>query len=863
MIGRRIAHYEILEKLGAGGMGVVYKARDTRLDRPVAIKFLSFHLGGDREARERFLREARAASAIDHPNVCAVHAIDETPEGDVYMVMAYYEGTPLDQLLNRGPLPVTRAVEIAAQVAAGLARAHDKGIAHRDIKPSNLILTPDGTVKILDFGLAKIASAEAFTVGGLAFGTPAYMSPEQAEGRPSDRRADVWALGVLLYAMLAGAPPFAGDTARSVLSRVLTSEPRPLAELGIEVPSSLKAILDRCLEKDPGRRYPDAGAVLADLRGVLAETGAGSRSDSVPGAFLTSTPTTQIGGSTIVARGSRWGNRRLAWGTTVLLVAAALVWGGLRIVHRGPGPALRIAVPLPVVTADPPDPDTTAVAQSVRLALTRGLLALRNVVPVDPSSFRDPGRTPVEIARTVGAAEVLSARVAGTAREWRVVLTRVDGRTGGDIWGRDFTVPKDASPLQLPNVVMAQLRGGYAKLKPKPGATALDVRSEDYHEFLHLQASFHSTGGSGEDPAVLLDEVAALEKTSPDFLEAYLLEAEIARYLYDLNKAPELLDRGAEAAKQAARLSPLDPRPVADLFDFALRTSDLDGAKRELDALERIDPGNPEILLKRSALAEREGHPDRALALMRQATAHAPYRGYYEAQADLEYRLGRVDAARADLERVVSMAPGYLFAESKLAQIELLYGDPKRAETLYADLVKRSPGNSARHTNLGLARELLGDYEAAADEFRAALELAPRDPTVMLNLADSQAILHRDRAADSLYARVLERIAQDPDSTSADNLLVRAQCLAHLGRSEQAVAAVRDALRSAADDSEALYIASLVYAVVGDRASALVNARDAIGKGVQARWFGLPFFDSIRSDPGFQALLGTGPAAGS
>jgi len=209
------------------------------------------------------------------------------------------------------------------------------------------------------------------------------------------------------------------------------------------------------------------------------------------------------------------------------------------------------------------------------------------------------------------------------------------------------------------------------------------------------------------------------------------------------------------------------------------------------------------------------------------------------------------------------MAPGYLYAESKLAEIELLYGNPKRAEDLYADLVERSPGNAARHINLGLARELLGDYEAAAGDFRAALELAPQDPTVMLNLADSQAILRRDRAADSLYTRVLTRISGDPDSSSADNLLVRAQCLAHLGRSEQAVAAVQEALRTAADDSEALYIASLVYAVVGDRASALVNARSAIEKGVQPRWFGLPFFDPIRSDPGFQSLLRAGPSAGS
>ena len=640
------------------------------------------------------------------------------------MVMAYYEGTPLDRLMSAGPLSLGRAVGIATQVAAGLAQAHQKGVVHRDVKPSNILLTPEGTVKIVDFGLAMIAGAEVLTLSGTSLGTPSYMSPEQAAGKSGDRRADVWALGVLLHAMLAGAPPFTGESMQSILYAVLTAEPPPLTGAGIEAFPLLKEILDRCLVKDPARRYPDAGAVLADLRRLSAEIDRRGLAGEVRSAALSAAGTVVLDGSSR-PRANRPGRGRWIMGATALLAIAALGWAGLRIAQRGPSEALRVAVPLPAVTADPADPDTAAVAQSVRLALTRGLLSLKGVVPIDPSSYRDPGTTPIEIARTVGADEVLVAAVTGSAQDWRVVLRRIDGTTGGDAWAREFTVPKDASPLQLPNVVLAQFRNGYPKLEPKPGGTVLDVRSEDYDTFLRIQTAFHRTGGAGADPADLLEKIAAVEKSSPAFLEAYLLEAEIARYLYDLNKTPAMLDRGAEAARAAARLAPQDPRPVADLFDLALRTSDLDRAKAELDDLEKLDPGNPALLLKRSVLAERAGDSERAYALMRRATARAPFRGYLEAQAELEYRLGKVEEARADLERILGMAPGYLFAESKLAQIELLYGDPRRAEILYEDLVNRSPGNSARHTNLGLARELLGKYEAAADEFRAALAPGP------------------------------------------------------------------------------------------------------------------------------------------
>ena len=198
MIGKTISHYRIIEKLGEGGMGVVYKAEDLKLGRPVALKFLSSSIVDDK-TRQRFIHEARAASALEHPNICAIHEIDETPEGQMFIVMPCYEGESLQAKIERGPLKLDEAVEIAIQVASGLAKAHEKGIVHRDIKPGNIFVTSDGLAKIVDFGLAKLSGQTKLTRTGAAPGTVSYMSPEQLRGGDIDHRSDIWALGVVLY----------------------------------------------------------------------------------------------------------------------------------------------------------------------------------------------------------------------------------------------------------------------------------------------------------------------------------------------------------------------------------------------------------------------------------------------------------------------------------------------------------------------------------------------------------------------------------------------------------------------------------------------------------------------------------------
>jgi non-specific serine/threonine protein kinase len=266
MIGKTISHYKILEELGRGGMGVVYKAEDTKLRRTVALKFLPPELTRDPEVKERFIHEAQTASALDHPNICNVHEIDETEDGQIFICMANYQGESLKEKLERGPLEPAEATGIAYQIAGGLARAHESGIIHRDIKPANIIVTERGEAKIVDFGLAKLSGQSKLTRIGTTLGTVSYMSPEQSKGYEVDHRTDIWALGVVLYEMITGHVPFKGDYEQAVIYSILNDQPEPLASARPGAPPGLQGIIDRCLAKDSDQRYREVNDLLADIR---------------------------------------------------------------------------------------------------------------------------------------------------------------------------------------------------------------------------------------------------------------------------------------------------------------------------------------------------------------------------------------------------------------------------------------------------------------------------------------------------------------------------------------------------------------------------------------------------------------------
>ncbi|MBI1876206.1 MAG: protein kinase [Acidobacteria bacterium] len=303
LAGRTLSHYQILDEISRGGMGVVYRAVDTRLNREVALKVLPPELLSDADRRQRFLQEAQAASAIEHPNIAVIHEIDEV-DGISFIAMELIRGDKLDDILARGALPPTRALELATEIAEGLARAHEKGIVHRDLKPANVMVTADGHAKIIDFGLAKLVEPlggdlsgethlEGRTDPGVVLGTVAYMSPEQARAAKVDHRSDIFSFGIVVYEMLAGRPPFRAASGLDTLHAMLNAEPPPVGPLGpqvsAEATADIQRLLDKCLAKDTASRYQGMRDLVVDLRaarrrlesgavaGVVSKSGAGAR----------------------------------------------------------------------------------------------------------------------------------------------------------------------------------------------------------------------------------------------------------------------------------------------------------------------------------------------------------------------------------------------------------------------------------------------------------------------------------------------------------------------------------------------------------------------------------------------------------
>ncbi|MDH3216399.1 MAG: serine/threonine protein kinase, partial [Candidatus Krumholzibacteria bacterium] len=274
MIGQAISHYKILEKLGEGGMGVVYKAEDTKLKRIVALKFLPQEITRDQDAKKRFVHEAQAASALQHNNICTIHEIEETPDGQMFICMDYYDGETLRDKIKRGPLPLAEAIDIANNIAAGLAKAHDAGMVHRDVKPANLVVTSDGVVKVVDFGLAKLAGATRVTKTGTTVGTVAYMSPEQARGEEVDHRSDIFSLGAVFYELLTGELPFKGDHEAAVLYGIANNDPPTLDTYRNDLPAGLQRVIDKALAKDVEHRYPSALEFNDDIGEFREQTGA-------------------------------------------------------------------------------------------------------------------------------------------------------------------------------------------------------------------------------------------------------------------------------------------------------------------------------------------------------------------------------------------------------------------------------------------------------------------------------------------------------------------------------------------------------------------------------------------------------------
>ena len=828
--GRQISHFRVVRLIGRGGMGVVYQAVDLELGREVALKFLSSPRSGTARDEARFRREAQATAALDHPNIGTVYEIGEH-EGRRFIAMAFYGGETLTARLNGQPghrLPAAEAAAVTGQLASALAAAHAAGVVHRDLKPDNVMILRDGRVKLLDFGLAKWSESATITEKGIAVGTAAYMAPEQFRGQEAGPAVDLWALGAVLYEMLAGERPFGGER-QGMVHAILHEDPPPLREVRPDVPPALERIVARCLAKEPSGRFSSAAEIVAELEsaGLWSPGGSGS------GAAL-ETPVRRP-----AWRRRVWAAVTLAVTITILAIIAVILWA------RRPAPTLYVAVLKPEVTGTLLPDDATQVKLNLQAALLRTVAALDGLAALDTAQVNAVRGTPAEVARAVAAGEAVVSQADCAGDLCQVSLRRLDGRDGRALWSAPLRLPV-SDPRLFANAVAVSLRQGYAGHGLRVPRLEIEISEEDYRTFLALRASL-ATHGNFEE---VLTRLGELRQRTPPFLDACVLEAKVARKLYLDTGAARYLERGLAVAQEARRIAPGDYQPLDVLFSLSLDSGRLDEAERLLARMEELDPAGS--LLRRGQLAEKRGQPEEALRQMAEAVRLRPSWQTLLTLANAEYRQGRLDEARQHLDQLLERSPGNVDGLLALAQIELLQ-NPGRALSLFREATRRDPGPKPL-TNLGLALLLLRRYGEAEQSLREALRLQAGDLSASLNLADCLTLAGRKAAARELYLRIVE----DPETRATHNwqiLSVRAQAFAHLGRTVQAVETIQQALRMTPDNAQLAYEAAVVYVLVGDHGSALFHARQAASQGVAPYWFALPFFDPLRGEPRFQALI--------
>jgi eukaryotic-like serine/threonine-protein kinase len=655
--GQRLAHYRILSRLGAGGMGEVYRARDEQLDRDVAIKLLPASNLDDPAARARLLREARAAAALNHPNVCTIFEVGEA-DGQAYIAMELVEGRTLAAMLMAGPLPAGLAVHYARQLADALAHAHDRGVVHRDLKSANAIITPDGRVKVLDFGLAKrtsqtdhgatVTQATAFTELGTAMGTLPYMAPEQLRGQPAQTESDVWAFGVMLCEMVTGTRPFTGQTAFELSAAILNDPPPPVPD---HVPRVVRAVIAQSLEKDPARRYAAGGAVRAAL-GALEQDDTGPM-PAVDGA----TPESRLVFS-VSRRRAIW----LAAALGIVVSSGLATWHGLQR-----APAVRTLAVLPFENAIG-DPDLDYLCEGVAESLIRQISRLRSlrVSRLESVLFLKDRRLDAAAAgRQLGVETIVVGALQRDGARLEISAGVVDVATGRQLWTYRYDV-EAGELLDVQDAIARAIMDEGLRVRLTADERQRLVRhpttDADAYD-LYLQALYLQRRGTEEDYLYSRELLQRAVIRDPKFAVAYAaLAGNYGMMVTDGFERPS--DGWPQVNRYMRQALEIDPdlpeahayaHSLAFLFDW-----DWAGADRARRRLLAYPPGdiNPGWLRPIALELWALGRSDEALQLARRTRELDPMSPYLAVlEADYLLRDGQLDAAVALYERAARVDP--------------------------------------------------------------------------------------------------------------------------------------------------------------------------------------------------------------
>jgi eukaryotic-like serine/threonine-protein kinase len=876
---KKLGSYEILAPLGSGGMGEVYRARDQKLDRDVAVKVLPQTVANDPDALARFEREAKAVAALSHPNILAIYDFG-TQDGVAYAVTELLEGETLRGKLDSGPVSQNNAVDWALQIAKGLSAAHGKGVVHRDLKPENVFVTKDGHVKILDFGLAKrvdetkpgeqtsAPTGSGRTAPGTVMGTVGYMSPEQVRGLPVDHRSDVFSFGAILYELLSGRRAFKKDTASDTMAAIMRDEPPELSESGRSVPIALDHIVKHCLEKDRDSRFQSA----RDITFALSEA-SGS----------TATVTSGPQAATAAPRGK--GRVWIAAAVAVLVAAVGLyLWKRPRTgVASNAAGVKRVAV-LPFENLGAPEDDYFAdgIADQIRGKLT-SLPGVEVIARSSSTPYKKTTKTPQEIAKELDARYLLTATVrwqkgaGGNRVQVNPELVEIK-ETGAPAsrWQQPFDAAlSDVFQVQseIATKVAQSLGVALGAGQERSIAERPTENLAAYDAFLKGEAA--SAEMTKTEPAVLRRALAFYEQAvalDPSFSLAWSRISSANSLIY-ANGVPtrELSDRGRQAAEKSIALAPQRADGYRSLGTFyRLVQADNARALEQLQKALELEPGRPDLLRALAYAEESQGRWDDALAHLQQARRldpRAPGRGL----GDLLLQLRRPVEAREELERAAALSPGNLSNIELVAMTYLSQGDLEGARS-YLRQARPSVDSAALVAVLASSNDLSWVLDASDSQIHRRLTAADfgDDPSAWgMSLSDAS-LFGGDLAGSRSYAEkareALERQLQDtPDDPQRNVILGLA--LARLGRKEDAIREGRRGVelmpmsRDAPQAAYAQHQLARIYINVGDPEKALDQLEPLlkIPYFLSPAWLKIdPNFDPLRKNPRFQKLVAGG-----
>jgi TolB-like protein/Tfp pilus assembly protein PilF len=705
--GQSLGHYRIVRLIGQGGMGAVYLAEDTKLHRQVALKILPPEMAVSPDRLERFQREAKAVAALNHPHIVTIYSVEEEA-GAHLLTMELVEGESLDHGIPPGGLSMAKVFDIGIAMADALAAAHEKGIVHRDLKPANVMVTKDGRVKVLDFGLAKLVAAasesgppagaeassaptevghpdRALTQAGLVVGTVPYMSPEQVGGETLDARTDIFSLGVVLYEMAAGRRPFAGKNQAETISSILRDTPRPVSEARQEAPRHLSRIIDHCLQKEPRDRFQTARDVYNELRALRreVESGASHAGGTVPAAATSPTPLPAASGAPLQMRR---GGARLwigaAAGVVVAILALVLFLGrGRRAAPESTGPEIRSIAVLPFVNMSS-DPEQEFFSDGISeevLNLLAKVPELRVTSRSSAFSFKGQKLEIPEIARRLHVAHVLEGSVRKSGNQVRVTAQLIKAGSDTHLWSQTYDrTLDDIFKIQdeIAADVVRQLRVTLLGAAP----TARKTDPQAYALYLQaVQLGRQFTPEAFERSDALYRNVLEIDpRYAPAWAE--LSRNSLSESAIGLLSDEEAFARARDQAGKALEIDPECAPALAMLGGVEMDTGDLAGAVHHLERALELDPADPSSLNTAARLLASLGRLEQALPIREFLVARDPVNQTSLFDAGISYgSLGRLEEAIASFRTVLSLSPGRGGAHYQLGVALLLNGEPEAA----------------------------------------------------------------------------------------------------------------------------------------------------------------------------------------